>query len=101
MGGQFLEVMPGREGASLRRDYHRTDALFRGQAFELLRQGLQHRLGQAVAGLRAVEREKGNVADILPQHDRLVRGCGSAGPWGGFGFHWLWVSRTFSPPLSF
>ncbi len=84
---QFLEVMPGREGVSTRRDHHRADALVRSEAFELVRQGLQHRLGQAVAGLRAVERENGNVADILPQHDRLVRGCGVAGTDGGLRFH--------------
>src|SRR5262245_30509219 len=88
MSGQFLEVMPGREGASLRRDHHRADALVGGKAFELLRQGRQHRLRQAVADLRAVERENSNVADIFPHHDRLVRGCGTAGTRGGLSFHW-------------
>src|SRR5262249_2530831 len=59
-----------------------------GAPFELLRQRRQHRLGQAVAGLRAVERQNSNVADIFPQHDRLVRGCGTAGTRGGLSFHW-------------
>src|SRR5262249_42693135 len=30
----------------------------------------------------------GNVADIFPQYDRLVRGCGTAGTRGGLSFHW-------------
>jgi len=37
MGGQLLEVMPGREGVPMRRDHHRADALVRAEAFELLR----------------------------------------------------------------
>ncbi len=70
MGCQFLKVMAGGEGRSVSRQHHRADALVPGKAFELLRQRRQHRLGQAVARLWAVECENRNTADGFPQQRR-------------------------------
>src|SRR5262249_60621410 len=67
----------------------RANALVSGETIELARQAGQHRLGQAVAGLRAVERENGDVADRLPQHRRLARGRGRFSASGGVSCHGL------------
>jgi len=87
--GQFLEVMARGERGSVRCKHHRANALISGETIELARQVSQHRLGQAVAGLRAVERENGYVADRLPQQRRLARGRGRFGASGGVSCHRL------------
>lgn len=65
--GQFLEVVPGRIGRTVRSDNNRADAFVVANGIECLVECRNHRFRKRVAGRRRIERQHGNAADGLAQ----------------------------------
>ena len=70
MGIELLEVVAGGKSRAVRGEYdgmHRAIMCDRGKR---IAQRFEHRLGQAVARLRPVERQDGDAAHVFAQQDQ-------------------------------
>src|SRR5205823_5133810 len=80
VGGQLFEIMTRAKDGALGSDDNSAHISLVGNLRELRAQCCKGCFGKSVARLRAIEREDGNIALILPQEGRFdCRGADPAG----------------------